>query len=353
MKLNRRSFLASLLCASSCANSGGLHEDQPSEPVLDFHVHLLGVGDEGSGCFLSERQRTHSLSSVTPTNYSLLLGLLGLEQNGHMDRDYVAVLVDQLQRSSLEKALLVGQDGRYDQDGMFDRAATNFYVPNEYLLRVAREHPDLFVPCVSINPKRRDALEELERCAEGGARVLKIHPPTQDVDPGQDRFRTFYRRLAELDILLMVHTGAEHGSPIVGDDYSDPQRLVPALQEGCTVIAAHAGMGTFLDSVDFFPALVELIQDYPRLYCDSSVLAATSYWRSLPRILEQDLVMERLIHGSDFPFPSNALAFWNRLPPMDLLRLSSEPNLLERDFRLKLALGLPAEVFERGARLLG
>lgn len=193
-----------------------------------------------------------------------------------MDRDYVAVLVDQLQRSSLEKALLVGQDGRYDQAGIFDRAATNFYVPNEYLLGVTREHPDLFVPCVSINPKRRDALEELERCAEGGARVLKIHPPTQDVDPGQDRFRPFYRRLAELDILLMVHTGAEHGSPIVGDDFSHPERLVPALQEGCTVIAAHSGMGTFLDSVDFFPTLVELLEGYPRLYCDSAVLAATS-----------------------------------------------------------------------------
>ncbi len=240
MKLNRRSFLASLLCASSCADSGGGSEDEPTELVIDFHVHLLGVGDEGSGCFLSERQRTHSLSSFTPANYSFLLRLLGLKQNGHMDRDYVAVLVDQLQRSSLEKALLVGQDGRYDQDGRFDRAATNFYVPNEYLLGVAREHPDLFVPCVSINPKRRDALEELERCAEGGARVLKIHPPTQDVDPGQDRFRPFYRRLAELDILLMVHTGAEHGSPIVGDDFSHPERLVPALQEGCTVIAAHA-----------------------------------------------------------------------------------------------------------------
>ena len=90
-----------------------------------------------------------------------------------------------------------------------------------------------------------------------------------------------------------------------------------------------------------------------RLYCDSAVLASTLYWRSLPRILEQDLVLERLIHGSDFPFPSNAVAFWNRLNPMDLLRLSSETNLLERDLRLKLALGLPVGVFERGGRLLG
>ncbi len=363
MRLSRRNFLASLLFASSCAGSGctgsgrtgsgDQDPDEPSELLVDFHVHLFGVGDEGTGCFLSERQRTFASTGMSPDYYPLLLRLLGLKENGQIDRDYVSVLVGQLGESSIEKAVLVGQDGRYDEDGILDRAATNFYVPNDYLLKVSREHSDLFVPCVSINPKRRDVFEELERCAEEGARVVKIHPPSQDVDPGLDRFRPFYRRVAELDILLMVHTGAEHGTPIVGDDFSDPVRLVPALEEGCTVIAAHAGMGTFLDGVDFFPALVDLLPRYPRLYCDSAVLASTIYWRSLPRILEQDLVLERLIHGSDFPFPSNALAFWNRLNPLDLLRLSSETNLLERDLGLKQALGLPVGVFERGGRLLG
>ena len=358
MRLSRRHFLASLLFASSCAGSGcagsgDQDQDEPSGVLVDFHVHLFGVGDEGTGCFLSERQLTFTSTGMSPDYYPLLLRLLGLRENGQIDRDYVSVLVAQLRESSIERAVLVGQDGRYDKDGILDRAATNFYVPNDYLLKIAREHLELFIPCISINPKRRDALEELERCAEGGARVLKIHPPSQDVDPGLDRFRPFYRRLAELEILLMVHSGAEHGTPIVGDIYSDPVRLVPALEEGCTVIAAHAGMGTFLDGVDFFPALVDLLPRYPKLYCDSAVLASTLYWRSLPRILEQDLVLERLIHGSDFPFPSNAVAFWNRLNPMDLLRLSSETNLLERDLRLKLALGLPVGVFERGGRLLG
>ncbi len=357
MKRSRRHFLAPLLFASSCAASGRTgseneHEDEPSGLLVDFHVHRFGVGDEGTGCFVSERQRTFASTGLSPAYYPVLLRLLGLKENGHIDRDYVSVLVGQLRESSIERAVLVGQDGRYDEDGILDQEATNFYVPNDYLLKVSHEHPDLFVPCISINPGRRDAFEELERCAEAGARVLKIHPPTQDVDPGLERFRPFYRRLAELDILLMVHTGAEHGTPIVGDDFSDPLRLVPALEEGCLVIAAHAGMGTFLDSVDFFPALVDLLPRYPNLYCDSAVLASTTYWRSLPRILEQDLVLARLIHGNDFPFPSNALAFWNRLNPVDLLRISSETNLVERSFRLKQALGLPAEVFERGGRLL-
>ena len=116
MKLSRRHFLASLLFGSSCAGSGctgtgDRDEDEPSGPLVDFHVHLLGVGDEGTGCFLSERQRTFASIGMSPAYHPVLLRLLGLKENGQMDRDYVSVLVNQLRESSIEKAVLVGQDG--------------------------------------------------------------------------------------------------------------------------------------------------------------------------------------------------------------------------------------------------
>ena len=55
---------------------------------------------------------------------------------------------------------------------------------------------------------------------------------------------------------------------------------------------------------------------------------------------------------SDTPFPSNPLVFWNRLRPATLRSLLLETNLLERNYRLQQALGVPEEVFARGARLL-
>ena len=81
-------------------------------------------------------------------------------------------------------------------------------------------------------------------------------------------------------------------------------------------------------------------------------MASLARWRTLPRLLGTPEVLARAVHASDFPFPSNALVHWNRLPPEVLLSLVSERNLLERDYRLKQAIGLPSEVFERGARLL-
>jgi predicted TIM-barrel fold metal-dependent hydrolase len=316
---------------------------------LDFHVHLFGIGDGGTGCHLSPRQRAH-------WNFRFLLKLLRLEENGTVDQEFVAELVRQLRASSTDRIVLLAHDGRYDAQGRLDLASTNSYVPNDYLFQVVRDHPDLFIPCASINPKRRDATDELDRCAELGARVVKVHPPTQDVNPSDARFRSWYRRLAERRLVLMVHTGSEHASDVTDPSLTDPSHLRPALEEGCTVVAAHSGMGSFLDPRpfrgDFFGHLVDLAAKFPTLYCDTAVLASLFRWRNLPRLLDEPALATRLVYASDWPFTSNAMVFWNRLRPRDVLSLSSETNLFERDHRLKRALGLTQDAFDRGLRLL-
>lgn len=348
MKLTRRSFLSTLAVGTAGYALQALPLNEASGPLYDFHVHLFGVGDGGTGCFISPRQQEH-------WTYWFFRRLLKLRP-GRMDQDYLAQLVGQLRTSSVQKGVLLAQDARYDRRGEMDKAATNFFTPNDYVFKVVDQYPDLFIPCVSINPKRRDALEELDRCAELGARVLKIHPPTQDVDPAEDSFRPFYRRLAEHRILLMVHTGMEHSSEVVGHHVSDPARLRPALEQGCTVIASHAGSGAYFDDKGeyshFLPNLLDLIRHFPSLYCDTAVLTAMFRWRNLPDLLAEETVLDRIVYASDWPFPANALVFWNRLPPRLLLELCSETNLFERNYQLQRALGLPAASFERGAQLL-
>lgn len=351
MKLTRRQFLsvsggvAAVAASATVFRAQTPPRPQPAGPIIDFHVHLFGVGDGDSGCFVS-------MKGSTRTSVFFLRRLLNLSENGRMDEDYVQRLVDMLRTSSLQKAVLLAQDCRYDAKGKPDLENTPFFVPNDYLFRIVERFPDLFIPCVSINPKRRDALQELDRCAERGASVLKIHPPIQDVDPSEPRFRPFYRRCAEKKVIVMVHTGTEHAAEIVGNQYSDPQRLTLALEEGCTVIASHAGTCEFFEKDDFFPRVLPLIRRFPKFYCDTSIMADKFRWRSLPRMLGEPEILERTIHASDTPFPANALVFWNRLSISELSRLVTEKNLLERDFRLKQALGLPAEVFERGAKVL-
>ncbi len=350
MSLTRRSFMVRLAALAAAGAAGGASAPppprEPRRPIIDFHAHLFGVGDSGSGCFLSPAQKRH-------VNYRFFLMLLGLSENGRMDEDYIDRIVAQLRGSSVQRALLLAQDCRYDAAGRPDHARTSFFVPNEYLFEVCRRFPDLFIPCASINPRRRDALDELEKCAAGGARVMKIHPPIQAVDPGDPAFRPFYRRCAERKLIVMAHTGTEHAAEISGHENCDPARLALALDEGCTAVAAHSGMGDAFDREDFFPSLESMVERYPNLYCETGNLGSMFRWRNLPRLLGSPRVLERLIHASDFPFPPNPLVFWNRIAPWRLLSLLAERNIFERDLRLKMALGLPAEVFERGARLLG
>jgi predicted TIM-barrel fold metal-dependent hydrolase len=124
----------------------------------------------------------------------------------------------------------------------------------------------------------------------------------------------------------------------------------------CTVVAAHAGMGSFLDQKpfreDFFHNLVDLARRFPNLYCDTAVLASMLRWRNIPALVEVPALVNRVIYASDWPFTSNALVFWNRLSPRELLSLCAERNLFERDFQLKRSLGLHADAFQRGTQVL-
>ena len=118
------------------------------------------------------------------------------------------------------------------------------------------------------------------------------------------------------------------------------------------MIASHSATSNFNEATDYFPNLLPMIRRFPNLYCDTSVLAEVFRWRALPRMLQEPEILDRAVHASDIPFPANAMVFWNRLHYAELYRLAMEDNLFERDYRLKLALGVPAAIFERSARLL-
>jgi len=320
-------------------------------PLVDFHAHLFGVGDGNSGCHLHQKQREH-------WTFNYLKRLLEIEdprypEDPTIDEQLVQRLVQHVRASSVDRVLLQSWDGRYTKGKLDLKATTSLYVPNEYLFRVVRQYPDLLLACASINPSRADALEHLAYCIEQGARAIKIHPPTMNVDPGNPAFVPFYELCHKHNIIVMVHTGMEHAADVVGFENCDPVKLKPALEVGCTVIAAHAGFGQFHDREDFYPSFERMVEDHPRLYADTSILTSLMRWRNIPRLLNNPDALSRLVFGTDYPFASNALVFWNRLNIANLVSLCAERNLFERDLQLKRHLGLPSSHFRLGAQLLG
>ena len=204
---------------------------------------------------------------------------------------------------------------------------------------------------MSINPARRDDVAELERCAEAGARLLKIHPPTQGVDLDDPVHLPFLRRCHDLGFVVLVHTGHEHAAPVVDVELANPKKLERACALGLPVVACHSGTGWRRDDPDMLPDFVEMVRRHENLWGDTSILCTVGRREDLERLEALDDVAARLIHGSDYPFPAWPTIFVDRIGKVATRELMLERNLLLRDLDLKRALGLGATA-ERGYALL-
>ena len=337
----RRSFLST--AAGIVAESASAMES--ADETLDIHVHLFGVGEGGTGCRMAKRV-TDGLQ------FQLLVHGLGLRKAGKpLDEEYERKLAEQVAGSGLTKVAILAQDAVYER-GKPDWDHTSFYVPNDYVFAVVGRHKETMIPCPGINPDRVDAVNELNRCHERGAKLFKIHPPTQGVDVSDRKHRKFFERCAELGMIVMVHTGHEHSAPVIDKHLANPKRLEFALELGCTVVACHAGTGWKADRPDQLPEFLALLKRYPKLYGDTAVLGTPGRVHDFGRLLDAG-VSDRLVHGSDFPFPIAPNAFVGRIDQATADQLTKERNWLRKDFSLKHALGVGAESARRGFRLLG
>ncbi len=348
-EFDRRRFLAGTTAASWAMARTGIAWGQDSAEAgktLDIHVHLFGIGDGGSGCRISGK------ISKGPAFKFLKKKLKIYKRAKTMDEGYVLALAEYLESSGLTNGVILAQDAVYDGKGKLDEAKTQFYVPNDYLFEVTARYPRWMIPCVSINPQRDDAMVELERCVAKGTKVLKIHPPTQGVDISQKRYAPFFRRCAELKVVVMVHTGHEHSAPIVSAALANPRKLALALEEGCTVVACHCGTGWPTDPSDMLPDFLAMIGKYKNLWGDTSVLGSIGRVRDMSRLLASEEAKDRLLHGSDFPFPATPLAFAGKLGLRKAASLQAIKNPIEQDYALKEALGIGRASAERAYHLI-
>ena len=318
---------------------------------IDCHVHVVGNGTGGTGCRYHPR-------GVTSYGAPFMLRGVGLPRSaltGDLDGLYAEQLLRFVRASSLDAAVILAQDEPRRDDGSIIEGVGSFFVPNSFVLRLAREHPE-FLPAVSIHPARRDALDELERCLAEGAVMLKCLPNCQNIDWNDRRYTGFLERMAESGLILLAHTGSERTLPVIAPRLADPRVLTRALEIGVTCIAAHSGTGTMLVDPDYFEVFAEMTRRFPRLYGDNSALAAANFRlrpSALQRLLEPELAA-RILHGSDVPVPVTGAVLWalGLLSWREWRETARLANPLERDAQIKRALGFGEDTFTRLAGLL-
>lgn len=320
--------------------------------VIDIHCHTAGIGAGRSGCFIARRLR-HSWKF---RYYLKAFGVTIDELESAGDTLVLQRLAEELARAQLvHKAVVFALDGVVDARSGIDETRTELYIPNEFIADACRQYPNLLFGA-SINPWRRDALDRLDEVVAAGAVLLKWLPSIQGIDPANPGLLPFYRRLAELQLPLLSHTGEEESFTRADNALADPEKLRLALEEGVTVIAAHCASNGRNAGDRNFDRFTALMHRYPNLHGDVSALTQINRLGHLQRVLAFPEWRDRLHYGTDMPLPRTGLTSpWfqlGRLPLATIRQLAAIRNPWDQDLRLKLALGLPPEIFDNTPPLL-
>lgn len=292
-------------------------EDIDAGRLIDHHTHIAGIGTSNTGAFINSRMRSwaHPLHHL---KFKVYLSAAGVEDVANADAELVqrlAVLIKHTPHHG--KHRLLAFDKNYRPDGSVNLEKTEFYVPNEYVFSLAQQNPELFVPNISVHPYRPDALQELEKWAGRGARIVKWLPNAMGIDPSDPRCDTFYEKMRELNLILLSHGGEEKAVQAKEDQkLGNPLLLRRALDHGVKVIVAHcAGLGENEDlddrdkrlrsNFDLFMRLMEDKKYEGRVFGEIS--AMTQFNRCgvpLTTIIDREDLHDRLVNGSDYPLPA-------------------------------------------------
>jgi hypothetical protein len=326
-------------------------EPIPSE-IVDMHCHIAGIGAGGSGCFVSPRLRHNWRFAVYLRSFGVTQKEISKQGDGLVgDR-----ISESLSQSKfVSRAVLLALDGVVDADGNLDSNRTEVLVPNEFVAEVAARHTNLLFGA-SVNPYRRDAVARLEWAKAHGAVLVKWIPPIMEIDPGDANLVPFYKKMAELKLPLLSHTGKEKSFSRSAEEFGDPEKLRLPLSLGVTVVAAHIASSENYHGERGPDRLARLMREFPNLYADISALTQINRPGRLKEALTKPEFSGRLVYGTDFPLINTALVspwYSFRLSLRQKFAIWRTKNPWDRDVLMKHDLGVPTDTFARSGKMFG
>jgi predicted TIM-barrel fold metal-dependent hydrolase len=230
---------------------------------------------------------------------------------------YVASMASSIRKSVyLEKACLFGVDSRFDEQGNETHRDKTVCAMTEDAIDVAERYPDQFIPFMSVNPRRQNALDLIDEYAERGCQGAKFLQNYWGVDLNDKRFIPYYEKLVSYGLPLIVHVGSEY--TIESDArYEGVDMVDLPLASGVKVIAAHMGLGRVNHKLmpwrnlsrnpiyfdrDYFQ-LLEKLQQHENLFADISAILAPLRARALRHLADATSVHGKILFGTDFPVP--------------------------------------------------
>jgi predicted TIM-barrel fold metal-dependent hydrolase len=292
--------------------------------LVDYHTHILAVGTSAHEAFVNSKMR--SGFNLERLKFKIYMSAAGIKNIDHIDQEYVARLI-RLARGNKRhgKYRILAFDKHYNADGTVNLHKTNMYLPNRYVIELARTYPDIFLPVISVHPYRTDAVKELDRWGKEGMKYVKWLPNAMGIDPANPAIEPFYKKMAEYKMILLTHAGEEQAVEADEDQrLGNPLLLRQPLEFGLRVIIAHAaslGECDDLDSrdakkVDCFELFLRLMDESKYVGLLFGEISAMLQFNRMPfpftTILKRQDLHPRLVNGSDYPLPAINALIWTR-----------------------------------------
>lgn len=256
--------------------------------------------------------------------------------------EYTRALVESVRSSQhVDKIVLFGVDDRVDDTGKSLHKDITVCATNEDVEALYHGNEDVIIPFFSINPKRPDALDLIDRYADAGFKGAKFLQNYWGVDTREVRYRPYFDKLAARGLPLIVHVGSE-SSVHSFKSCESIEMLDHPLEAGVNVICAHMALTYeprgILKALSKNPkhfneeyyTLIEMLKRYPNLYADISALLTPVRAKVLRHLSHQSDIHHKLLFGTDFPVPFSMVFNSYDLPYRRRFELSRETNPFDR-----------------------
>jgi predicted TIM-barrel fold metal-dependent hydrolase len=319
--------------------------------VIDSHVHIAGPGDLHPGDLYWNERFTRGVG------FKALKALKGLSRR-ELNDDFMRNEVRRQLAGAphVDGAVVLALDNVYLPDGSYrgpgppntGEVMTTLYVSNDYvdgLRQASAAGGKKLLLGISVHPFRDDALQELERF-RGTAALCKWLPSAQIIDfsdpAGEPKLEGFFRKLADLRLPLLFHTGYETSIPSAREEaerLNNPVFIETALDLGVTVILAHGGCSYFdvlFDQENVVQTVINLFQKQRgekqewRLYADISAVFSPFRKRRILDELFDSIPPGQLVYGSDYPNPARGRHEFFLWPFLEYRGV----NLIEHNYRI-------------------
>jgi predicted TIM-barrel fold metal-dependent hydrolase len=182
---------------------------------------------------------------------------------------------------------------KYDVEKVIALGISSWDDGNDRVLALRKLAPDRIIGGPFIDPRSKNAFEELKRCHDAGCRIVKLFP-NLGFYPDDPAYLPFFEKVASLGWGVLSHCGWLGSKNVSSTKYARPGRfeeLFRRFPETLFIMAHMGGIDGFIEGIMYTTRT-------PNVYLDTT--QGQSYWvfEFAPGMV-RGMPPERLLLGTD------------------------------------------------------